>query len=245
LDANKAAKKLFPELKNLIPGDAVEGVERFKNTTELSIQRGNETRFYKSTQTCILQDRIVKGICIVLHDVTENEKLLKKLRIQASFDPLMNIYNRGTLFEAAKLMLNSEKAKQLSYALLMIDLDFFKIVNDTYGHFAGDLVLKTVVSIIKKTFRKDDIIGRYGGEEIVVLLENISVEQTFRIAEELRKIIENTPISYQNHTINITISIGAAHSPVGESHSFENMLDRADAAMYEAKNSGRNRTVAE
>lgn len=245
LDANEAAKQLFPELKNLIPGDAIEGVERFKDTTELSIQRGNETRFYKSTQTCILQDRIVKGICIVLHDVTENEKLLKKLRIQASFDPLMNIYNRGTLFEAAKLMLNSEKAKQLSYALLMIDLDFFKIVNDTYGHFAGDLVLKTVVSIIKKTFRKDDIIGRYGGEEIVVLFENISVEQTFRIAEELRKIIENTPISYQNHTINITISIGAAHSPAGESHSFENMLDRADAAMYEAKNSGRNRTVAE
>ncbi|MGC4019300.1 MAG: diguanylate cyclase [Muricomes sp.] len=243
LDANEAAKQLFPELRLLLPGEVIEGVERFKNATELSIQSRNETRFYSTTQTCILKGTAVEGVCIVFHDITENEKLLKKLRVQASFDSLMNIYNRGTLFEIIEVRLNSKKTEAVSYSLLMIDVDLFKLVNDTYGHLAGDFVLKAVATIIKESFRSDDIIGRYGGEEVVVFLENVSARQSFHIAEKLRKIIENTPILYEEKAIHVTISIGVAHSPAGGIHSFEGMLNRADAALYAAKDKGRNCTI--
>lgn len=243
LDANAAAKRLFPGLAPLVPGDAISGAERFINMPEFSIPVGNETRFFKATQTVIEQDAAVAGRCFVLHDITENERLLSKLRIQASIDPLMQIYNRGALFELATLMLRGATAQQLSYALLMIDIDLFKQVNDTYGHPAGDCVLQSITAAIKGTFRKDDLIGRYGGEEIVVLLENISASQAFNVAEKLRTLIAATPIDYREHRIYITVSIGVALSPAGGGHVLENMLADADAAMYRAKNSGRNRTV--
>ncbi|WP_333648490.1 histidine kinase N-terminal 7TM domain-containing diguanylate cyclase [Lacrimispora sp.] len=245
LDANEAAKRLFPVLKSLIPGDTIPGIERFKNSTELmKLLTDKGARCYRATQTPILQDAAVSGICFLLHDVTENEKLLKKLRIQASFDPLMRIYNRGTFFDLAKLMLCNGEAKHTPYALLLIDIDFFKRVNDTYGHPAGDAVLRSVALIVKNSFRKaEDIVGRYGGEEIVVLLGNVSMEQAFAASEKLRKTIEKTPVSYQKHSINITVSIGMAYSSGMENgHSLENMLNEADIEMYKAKNNGRNRT---
>jgi diguanylate cyclase (GGDEF)-like protein len=241
LDANRAAKRLFPEMNLLMPGEAMKGAERFQNESELCIQTGGESRIYKLTQTRILQGSKSSGVCIVLHDITEKEKLLEKLHIQASFDPLLGIYNRGAFFRFANLMLGARDAESRSYALLMIDLDFFKQVNDTYGHLAGDTVLKTVSGIVKENFRKDDVIGRYGGEEIVVLLENVSPDRGFDAAEKLREMIENTPVSHQGSTINITVSIGVAYSPSGEVHSLEDMLAQADLALYKAKNNGRNR----
>ncbi|MFT4104122.1 MAG: diguanylate cyclase [Lacrimispora sp.] len=244
LDANEAAKRLFPVLKSLIPGDAVPGIERFKNPTELMRLRTDiGTRCYRATQTPILQDAVVIGICFLLHDVTENEKLLKKLSIQASFDSLMCIYNRRTFFDLARLMLCNGEAKHIPYAMMMIDIDFFKRVNDTYGHPAGDAVLRAVALMVKNSFRREeDIAGRYGGEEIVVLLGNISMERTLAAAEELRKNIEKMPVSYQEHTMNITVSIGIACSPDGENgYSLEDMLNQADIELYKAKGSGRNR----
>jgi len=85
------------------------------------------------------------------------------------------------------------------------------------------------------------VIGRYGGEEIVVLLENVSPDRGFDAAEKLREMIENTPVSHQRSTINITVSIGVAYSPSGAVHSLEDMLAQADLALYKAKNNGRNR----
>lgn len=242
LDANRAAKRLFPEMNRLIPGEAMEGAERFKNETELCVQTDGEPRIYKLTQTRILQGSKSSGVCIVLHDITEKEKLLEKLHIQASFDPMLEIYNRGTFFHFANLMLGARDSEKRSYALLMIDLDFFKRVNDTYGHLTGDAVLKAVSRLVKESFRKDDIIGRYGGEEIVVLLESVSSDRAFAAAEGLRKLVESTLVSYQGNTVNITISIGAACSFAGTAHSLEDMLIQADLALYRAKNSGRNRT---
>lgn len=244
LDANQAAKHLFPALKTMMPGDIIGFIEKLKNTSNLCIKVDSKERFYKSTQTYILQNAAISGICILLHDVTENENLLKKLKVQASFDPLMNIYNRRTFFEIARMILDNPDSKSMSYALLMIDIDFFKKVNDTYGHLSGDYILKKVAIIVTSNFRKDtDIAGRYGGEEIVVLLKDISVERAFTSAEDLRNTIENTPFIFQNNTINITVSIGVSHSPVGEINSFESLLNQADIAMYKAKNNGRNQTI--
>ena len=241
LDANQAAKQLCPELNTLLPGETMEQVKRFESDGELCLQIDGEIRFYKITQTHIGQNGKSGGICIMFHDITDKENELKRLYGKATFDPLMHIYNRATFFDLAKYTLRSDEASCRAYGLLMMDLDSFKSVNDTHGHACGDIVLETVGVLVKGHFRKSDIVGRYGGEEIVVLLENISVQEMRAAVEKLRANIENTAIPYQGNELHTTVSIGMAHSPAGSAHSLETMLEHADAALYKAKNSGRNR----
>lgn len=241
LDANKAAKQLFPELNTLAPGETMEQVKRLENEGEMCLQIDGEMRFYNISKTHIMQNNKNSAICIVFHDITHKENQLKKLYGKATFDPLMHVYNRATFFERSSYMLNTDKAKYQPYALLMIDLDHFKSVNDTYGHSCGDVVLETIAVMIKGHFRKNDIVGRYGGEEIVVLLEDINSEQTINVVEKLRKNIESRIIPCMENELQATVSIGIAHSPAGSVHSLEDMLAQADTAMYSAKQSGRNR----
>lgn len=241
LDANRAAKALFPKLKSLLPGQNMDQVPNFRREGELWMAVEGRVRFFKVTQAQITEGPKHSGVCIVYHDITEKEQLLKKLHIQATFDPLLHVYNRATFFEMANLTLNSNEAKTLAYAALMIDIDHFKPVNDTYGHPCGDIVLETIALLVKGHFRKGDLVGRYGGEEIVVLLENLTADQAFAAADKLRQIIERTPIYCQQETLGVTVSIGVVHSPAGESHSLERMVAQADTALYQAKNSGRNK----
>lgn len=241
LDANGAAKRLFPELNILPPGEIMERVKRLEGEDELCLQVDGKTRFFKITKTNIRQNKKDKGICIVLHDITDKENQLKKLYDKATFDPLMHIYNRATFFDLAGSRLSDKETRRFSYTLLMIDLDYFKKVNDTYGHSCGDVVLENVAVMVKGHFRKNDIVGRYGGEEIIVMLEDVSANQIFGMVEKLRRVIESTTISYQEKDIKITASIGIAHSPAGDTHSLENMLIQADSALYKAKEEGRNR----
>ena len=241
LDANQAAKQLLPELNSLLPGESMGKLKQIKNEAELYLEKNGEKRFYKITKTDILQNSKNSGVCILLHDITDKERQLKKLYNKATFDSLMHIYTRAAFFDLAQFMLTPDKVRIYSYTLLMIDLDHFKNVNDTYGHPCGDIVLETIAVIVKGHFFENDIVGRYGGEEIAVLLENISAGQMAEKVEKLRTIIENTRIPYQGNDLNITVSIGMAYFPAGKSQPLENMIERADSALYKAKNSGRNR----
>ncbi len=244
INANEAAKRLMPALQTGLPSDFINLAGHFQSTGTVSFQVEQETRFYKSTQTYFQNDTTSKGICILLHDITEQERLLQELRIQASVDSLMDIYNRGTFFDLAKLKLQDGNAEKSSVAMLMIDIDGFKQVNDTYGHLAGDAVLRVAAHIVKNTFSENtDLIGRYGGEEIVILAENSTEARVYQQAEQLRQAIAQTAVSYQDHNIRITVSIGVAYSPAGKVHSLEWLLNQADKAMYTAKNKGRNLTM--
>ncbi len=240
LDANRAAKVLFPALRTFQPGDSMEQLANFKREGELWLPVEGRVRFFKVTQTHIMEGLKHSGSCIVFHDITEKEQLLKKLHIQATFDPLLHVYNRATFFDMANLVLSSEEAKDTAYAVLMLDIDHFKPVNDTYGHPCGDTVLENIAVLVKGHFRKGDLVGRYGGEEIVVLLENLTAGQAVATAEKLRQIIARTAIYCQQETVYVTISIGVAHSPAGEPHMLDQMVAQADAALYRAKNHGRN-----
>ncbi len=240
LDANRAAKQLFPELNTLPPGETMEQVKRLESEGEMCLQIDGEMRFYNISKTNIMQNSKSSAICIVFHDITNKENQLKKLYGKATFDPLMHIFNRATFFERSNHTLNADKSKDQPFALLMIDLDHFKSVNDTYGHSCGDVVLETIAVMIKGHFRKNDIVGRYGGEEIVVLLEDITADQMIKVVEKLRKNIETTIIPCQENELQVTVSIGMAHSPAGRVHSIEDMLIQADSAMYMAKQRGRN-----
>ena len=155
------------------------------------------------------------------------------------------------------MMTNEERIKQETskakrqntpLCVIMTDIDFFKRVNDTYGHAAGDLVLQTVSKTIRSKLREYDIAGRYGGEEFALLLPNTRTEEAIMVAERLRKAVENKKVDFSkinsektNATINVTISSGIYEFK--KSDTSDDLLKKADKALYEAKESGRNRIV--
>jgi diguanylate cyclase (GGDEF)-like protein len=125
----------------------------------------------------------------------------------------------------------------------MIDMDFFKKVNDTYGHEAGDLTLQTLSQIIQNSIRKSDIAIRYGGEEFLIILQNIkSIKDAINVAEKIRQKVEETTIKLSNATIKKTVSIGVSVFPI-HCHQGWECIKNADLALYKAKNEGRNRVI--
>lgn len=130
-----------------------------------------------------------------------------------------------------------------SICVVIADIDYFKIVNDTYGHVVGDEVLKEVAEQLNSNLRSDDISGRWGGEEFVMLLPNTPSQKAFEIVERIRESIANTPfqVSSSNHIFNTTISFGISESPT-KNVSFKQLIEEADQALYQAKNNGRNQS---
>lgn len=171
-------------------------------------------------------------------EVKESEELAKRL---AETDPLTKILNRHGIVTTIDRLF-AEKEKRGKYALMFMDLDGFKQVNDTYGHVVGDNLLIEVASILKRKMRKDDFVARIGGDEFVVLLNNI--ESTGALDIVGQKVVEEIakPIKLENTTVQLTVSVGIAQC----SDQIENTNDfikKADEAMYCAKRSGKNRYV--
>ena len=164
----------------------------------------------------------------------------------ATLDALTSLYNRRQLEERIKQEVSGAKRHDRPLCAIMTDIDFFKSVNDTYGHAAGDLVLKTVSRIIKLQLRDYDIAGRYGGEEFAILLPFTKLEEAKMVAERLRKAVENKKIDISKintesseKNISVTISLGVAE--YSKENSEETLLQNADKALYKAKENGRNR----
>lgn len=138
--------------------------------------------------------------------------------------------------------INSSGEEKETLSILMIDIDFFKNINDTYGHAAGDIVLEEVAKIIKSCTRNADTAARYGGEEFVVMLNNTSASAAMAVAERIRKSVEEKSIMYDGKKINVTISIGVS-SYNFDLESAKSIVERADNALYESKQNGRNRVT--
>lgn len=161
----------------------------------------------------------------------------------ATLDALTNLNNRRQFEIRLGQEISITKRQNNPLCAMMIDIDFFKSVNDTYGHAAGDEVLRTVASIIKQALRESDIPARYGGEEFAVLLPYTHIEEAKIVGERLRKAVESTPIivnieDKEPQTINVTISMGLAE--YNQTETGEVLFERADKALYEAKTNGRN-----
>lgn len=156
----------------------------------------------------------------------------------ATLDALTGFYNRRQLEERIKQEASSAKRQKRSLCAIMTDIDYFKKVNDTYGHAAGDLVLKTVSREIKNQLRDYDVAGRYGGEEFVILLPFTKLEEAKMVAERLRKAVESKKIELAGKQhINVTISLGVAE------YKEKDFIGNADKALYKAKESGRNKVI--
>ncbi len=155
-------------------------------------------------------------------------------------DSLTGLYNRRVFMEVAEKELNRAMRLGEPFSILMLDLDNFKKVNDTYGHDVGDIVLRHVANILKENLRKMDLIARWGGEEFIVMLPNTSLEGAYKVGEKLRKAVEQNPIELRNgEKLKITVSIGI--SSFRNHKSLEDIIREADIALYGAKKKGKNR----
>ena len=170
----------------------------------------------------------------------ENAQLYERIEDLAVHDGLTGLLLRRYLLERLTQEMGRELRSRGGLALLMIDLDHFKQYNDTFGHVAGDMVLKTVAGILSAKFREPgQLVSRFGGEEFAVLLPACSKEQTVKLAEELREDVADTPIILRRQETRVTISVGVATFPQ-DAQIRDELIQKADQALYRAKNSGRN-----
>jgi len=213
-------------------------------TYEDSLSRRDGSFFpAKVTITPIFEQGRRTGIVVVFHDITEQRNRQEALLRLATTDSLTGVSNRRHFLER----LDAELARQRRHggptSLLMTDLDFFKRVNDTHGHAAGDAVLSNFVRVVRQTVRRSDIIGRLGGEEFAILLPGDGIHGARELAERLRRAFECNPAHIGNVIIPVTVSIGIS-SLRTDDMTADAPLRRADEALYAAKDAGRNCTVA-
>jgi len=174
-----------------------------------------------------------------IRDITEIIELQEKLRIQSTTDDLTGILNRRAFLENFNKVFTHAQKHSLSLSLMLFDIDHFKMVNDQFGHPAGDLVIKLFAQHIGKLIRSNDIFGRVGGEEFYLALPETSLQEAQKTAEEIRQQIEKLDISFGNRTLKITTSIGL--TAIEKDDTFEQIQHRSDIALYKAKDEGRNR----
>ena len=173
----------------------------------------------------------------------ENARLFDEVQRLAITDPLTGLYNRRHYYALTLKEFERNKRYNVPFSILMLDIDHFKKVNDTYGHLVGDLVLKELADMICNNLRGIDIPCRYGGEEFVVTLPETNLKSALQLAERLRKLVKNTQIETENGPVSMTISIGVAEFG-GGCQDIETLLGCADTALYQAKALGRNKVMA-
>ena len=189
-------------------------------------------------------EQLSAQIAITINRANVYAEILK----HATLDALTGFYNRHQLEVRMKQEVANAKRQQAPLCGIMTDIDFFKNVNDTYGHAVGDLVLKTIAKVIRGQLREYDIAGRYGGEEFSILLPFTEIHEAKMVAERLRCAIESKTIDIskvnpdiETKNINITISLGIYE--LKENDNVEDLIIKADKALYQAKNTGRNKVV--
>ncbi len=210
------------------------------------------------------RNQILNGRLMVFRDITERKQVEKrlryvndklqgqlieigllqsKLREQAIRDPLTNLFNRRYLEETLDRELSRASREEYPVCIIMIDLDHFKRINDTHGHEAGDLVLKAIADILAEQSRRGDFACRYGGEEFVIVMPNVTLETAYQRAEELRQSLNLLSVPYEYYRLSVTISMGIACFPE-HGQTREAILRAADQAMYAAKQAGRDHILS-
>lgn len=171
-------------------------------------------------------------------------KLLRETNIAAITDVLTDLYNKRHILERLPVEILAHHFKNQPLSIIMADLDFFKKVNDTYGHFAGDYILKEFATVLKNTIRTEkDWASRFGGEEFLVCLPNTQKSTAISIAERIRKTVAAKPFTYKNQNIKLTSSFGVCTLENGNIKDYEELINCADQNLYKAKKNGRNRVI--
>ncbi|MBF0354030.1 MAG: diguanylate cyclase [Alphaproteobacteria bacterium] len=263
LGYNRAFRKFFGLAQDTWLGERMDAVLPLKMPAEQSqpalpfqqvrppIEYETELRLNDGQRNVIVSEKSwaghsneFSGTIGVLLDITHRKTMEEELRLLATTDSLTGINNRRHFMEIATA--ETERARRYGHTLsaMMLDIDHFKKVNDTYGHAAGDDVLRAMTKICSSILRKGDALGRLGGEEFAILLPETEIKGALTLAERLRENIAQAQVQSGIDTIRFTTSIGVSQLYPGE-QSVEALLSRADDALYEAKNSGRNKVMPE
>lgn len=218
---------------------------KWKRVNELSILQNRFNALLKHIYA--EEDRRIEMVqnqnkqleALVQERTYELEILNRELQNLATTDALTQIANRSSLDEVLKQSIAENERYQRPFSVVMIDIDFFKKINDTHGHLVGDTVLKTVAQLIKSQIRSVDTVGRWGGEEFVIVYREIECQGAYALAENIRQSVEKYPFEGLER---ITISLGVAQYRAGTSA--EELLKQADTAMYDSKEQGRNKVTS-
>ncbi len=256
IEFNEASKRMFPQLSKEMVGqdfnalwlEVTGGREEFQvaplgTERELKLEIELSENIYQVRTSILRHGHINKGSLIILTEITELKRLQSKLEKQAYFDELTEIFNRRAFFQQCEQKLARAKADEKPLTVILFDIDYFKKVNDTYGHLIGDQLLRHVARVCESQteLEKGALFARYGGEEFVVALEGKTTEQGKYVADEIRKAIESEPLVIDDLVISITASFGVAENNAKElAEPLTQLLNNADKALYGAKEEGRN-----
>ena len=254
VDFNRAAGMILPGLSpksiGSVLGDTVRHPQELtdllqtegRDEASIRVGEGDALHFYQARLSPVTNRRRAPiGRVLVLSDATEQILLMRRLQDLATTDELTGAYNRRHFLEVGK----AEIARAWRYghpiSLIILDLDHFKLVNDTWGHEAGDHVLREACRVIKSALRSADILGRHGGEEFAILLPETPPNQAVGVAERLRASVAEQRVKVAGDAgVSFTVSIGLAGADRVREESIDLLIRKADAAMYKAKEAGRN-----
>ncbi len=207
----------------------------------ISNQENATLDIYSNDETGLLANKLRRMVSIL--QARSNE-----FRLLAYKDPLTDLWNRNYFIEASKQEITLSLRHNLDLCLCIADIDYFKNINDTYGHPIGDIVLKQIAKLFQENLRSSDIVARYGGEEFIFLLPHTSLNEGINVFEKLRVLCENLIIVTPEKSIQVTVSFGLtalSHDTNLSLHAIEKLLiKQADEALYQSKTAGRNRVTA-
>ncbi len=243
----KFTESEFATFKNQMTALA-EGKSFFEEETSGKTLSGKTVHYI--IRTAIPGGTQYENVLVTETDITRRkqmetalEEANKKLQVQARTDSLTGLLNHGSFMQRLREELSREVREHNPVSLIMADIDFFKQVNDKYGHPAGDKILSDTARAIQSACRNYDIVGRYGGEEFAAVLPNTTSKKAAAIAERIRKTVAEKSHSWDGDDIRISISLGAASSVAVSGMKMESLLEKADQALLEAKKKGRNQVV--
>jgi diguanylate cyclase (GGDEF)-like protein/PAS domain S-box-containing protein len=252
VDLNPAALEIFDDEEETLVGSLV--VDRFsqyidvkellsgqdEKQSEFSLERNGQAFVYDLRCTAIVRNNVEVGRLCILRDITQQKQLEIELQEMALTDSLTGLYNRRQFFRLATQEFERASRYHSPFSLLMIDLDDFKLVNDKYGHLAGDRVLQEISKTFLKILRKSDLIFRYGGDEFAVLMPETGLEKGIQVCKRLGKAVSELSINGLEDVF-VSLSQGLAIYDGYEDINLEQLLSDADRALYAAKARGKNR----
>jgi diguanylate cyclase (GGDEF)-like protein/PAS domain S-box-containing protein len=217
--------------------------DRMPREAEIYVHHKDGHRVPVSVHVSVLTDvegKVIGGIelFIDISNRTANEFMIKELEKMALLDNLTQLANRNYIEKEIQNRFAEKKRLNVSFGILFIDIDYFKKFNDTYGHDFGDQVLKNVANTLAKNSRPFDLYGRWGGEEFIGIIRNITLQELEHLGNRLRLLVENAYILHRNEKLGVTISMGA--TLVNDDDTIDTLIGRADTLLYKSKTVGRN-----
>tara|TARA_R110002050_G_scaffold779_7_gene5485 strand:- start:614 stop:1540 length:927 start_codon:yes stop_codon:yes gene_type:complete len=213
---------------------------------------GKVFKYMRQDVTLVPYDLDKRLVCLYIYDHTklhETSQRLKKsneeLKELSSKDPLTQLYNRRYFTESAITMQSLSIRNNHHISIIILDVDNFKNINDTYGHSVGDKVIVSLSRILENNCRKSDIVARFGGEEFVILLYNTSLSFAQSVAENIRQNVEDYSVEVKTGKFSFTLSLGVAQFEAQLDKDIESTINRADKALYNAKESGKNKVIVD